>query len=302
MATTFHLLVAIPDKEPVSYDVSGEKVTLGRAPDNDIQILVREVSTAHAEFYLTESGYEITDVGSTNGTKVNEVSVKNGRIALNDRDALLLGETIPAYFVGTEEGESIDVKAVIAEIEETKKAEKPKLSPPVKKIGLPAAAKKAGIPSVKPPVSKPLSPVSPTPAAESESGSATVKLTQKKVGAPQLGSPAAKKLAPPASKKLAPPASKKLAPPAKKLAAPAATEGDDASAAAAPAKKLAPPAKKLAAPGAGAAPAKKLAPPAGAAPARKLAAPGAAGAPAKKLTLPAKKAAPKLNMPKKDGE
>lgn len=302
MAKSFHLLVAVPDKEPISFLVSGESVSLGRSPDNDIQILVREVSTSHLEFHLTEAGYEITDVGSTNGTKVNDQSVKNGQVGIKDRDFILLGETIPAYFIETEEGEAIDIKALIAEVDEARvkeaaaslAASKPKLAAPpagaVKKIAPPGAVKKVGVPLAKPPVSKPLQ---PTPAeSPGEVGSPTVKLSQP-------SGPVTKKLAPPV-KKLAPPGPAKKASlgaagaaPATKL--PSLAKKTPAVAAEEPAAEESN-APKLAVPGGG--PSKKLAVQSQDGPAKKLAIQAPEGAPVKKLAMPAKKAAPKLNMPK----
>ncbi|MDF1816016.1 MAG: FHA domain-containing protein, partial [Verrucomicrobiales bacterium] len=112
MASSFHLLVAIPEKDPVSYSLSGDTVSVGRSPANDIQILVREISTSHCEFTATESGYQINDKGSTNGTKVNDRSVKEP-VELHTRDVILLGETVPTYFIVAEEGADIDLKAEI---------------------------------------------------------------------------------------------------------------------------------------------------------------------------------------------
>jgi len=103
MSSQHFLIVALPDQEPVSYLVSGEKVTLGRAPDNDIQILVREVSTRHCEFSRAGDGYQLIDVGSSNGTRVKGQSITNGRVFLNDREMILLGETVPTYFVVVED-------------------------------------------------------------------------------------------------------------------------------------------------------------------------------------------------------
>ena len=197
MANVFHLLVAIPNQAPAAHSLNGEKVTLGRSPDNDIQILIREISTSHCEFRQTPSGYEITDLGTTNGTKLNEQPVKESALPLKNRDILLLGETVSAYFIETSESEAIDVQGLIGEIKE--EAEKAK--PAVKKLAPPAAVKKVGVPTVKPPVSKP---IQPTPAAGEESGSATVKLVtppKKKLASPSLAKKAAPggPVAPPAA-------------------------------------------------------------------------------------------------------
>lgn len=336
MASSFHLLVALPDKEPISYDVNGESVTLGRSPVNDIQILVREISTAHCVFNQTESGYTIMDIGSTNGTKVNDRSVKEP-VQLNNRDVILLGETIPSYFIIAEEGADIDLKSEIAEIENARTAPK---KPTVKHLTAPGAVKKVGLPTKKPLVSAPLA--TATPAEGSNVGSATVKLAQSPPRpTTKLASPPVKKLAPPGAPPapgappvpggppkppMTPPATKSpMAPPVKKLAPPSVgkAEEDDTPVAtpAVPASPVGPPSpavKKIAAPGA---PPVKLASPGppGAPPAKlptpgappvKIATPGAPpvkvpslqppGSPGAKLPPPVKKVAPKLNLPEKE--
>jgi pSer/pThr/pTyr-binding forkhead associated (FHA) protein len=287
MADTYHLLVAFPDREPVSFCLNKELITLGRSPDNDIQLLVREVSTSHCQFAVTPSGYEITDVGSTNGTKVNDCPVKNGRIVLNHHDSILFGETLPAYIVIAPENAMIDVKAEIAEIERAKAAPKKptvqNLTAPVKKIGL----------TIKKPATS--LPVTPTPGEGENAGSATVKLVQP-TSQPtvKLASPPITKLAPPTPGtppiKLASPGTPPI-----KLASPGTPPIKLASPGTPPVKLASPgtPPVKLASPGT---PPVKLAPPGLQPPSKK----DEAAADGPKLTLPTKKSLPKLNLPKKE--
>ncbi|NVB37835.1 FHA domain-containing protein [Pseudenhygromyxa sp. WMMC2535] len=66
--------------------------TLGRHPDNTIQVLDRIVSKEHARITLGPNGrWMIRDAGSLNGTMVNGERVGEG--ALNDGDQLQLGNT-----------------------------------------------------------------------------------------------------------------------------------------------------------------------------------------------------------------
>ncbi|EDM75106.1 putative adenylate cyclase [Plesiocystis pacifica SIR-1] len=66
--------------------------TLGRHPDNTIQVLDRIVSKEHARITLGPQGrWVIRDAGSLNGTMVNGERV--GEAALNDGDELQLGNT-----------------------------------------------------------------------------------------------------------------------------------------------------------------------------------------------------------------
>src|SRR5215204_5433238 len=49
--------------------------TIGRALDNDMIFEAGEVSRYHARLDYIENAYRLTDLGSTNGTKVNGVSI-----------------------------------------------------------------------------------------------------------------------------------------------------------------------------------------------------------------------------------
>ncbi len=165
MSSQYYLIVVIPDQEPISYSISGEKMTLGRAPDNDIQLLVAEISTHHCEFTRGEDGYQIIDVGSSNGTRVKGQSITNGRVFLNDRDMILLGETIPSYFVCLEEGAEINPQEILQSIEEKDEEKEIKEAAP------------AVVAAPKLPTFKAVAPTAdPTPVDEAQSGASTVVL------------------------------------------------------------------------------------------------------------------------------
>lgn len=53
--------------QPYRFPLDRELVTLGRGADNDIVIDSGSVSTRHAEMVRVHGGYELRDVGSTNG-------------------------------------------------------------------------------------------------------------------------------------------------------------------------------------------------------------------------------------------
>jgi len=98
---SFTLIVDMPGQEPRQHEFTADLTTLGRGPDNDLQILVSEVSVKHAQFKKEGDGIKIVDSGSTNGTKVNGVRIDTAGRVLGAMDQLLLGETIKAYFVPT---------------------------------------------------------------------------------------------------------------------------------------------------------------------------------------------------------
>ena len=70
--------------------------TLGRHPDNSIQVLDRIVSKEHARITLAPNGrWVVRDAGSLNGTMVNGERV--GEAVLNDGDRIQLGNTTFAF-------------------------------------------------------------------------------------------------------------------------------------------------------------------------------------------------------------
>jgi len=66
-----------------------ERVTVGRARNNDIVIRSAKISKIHSVFTKVEEGYVVEDVGSVNGTAVNGALLKKGeRMPMNDGDVV----------------------------------------------------------------------------------------------------------------------------------------------------------------------------------------------------------------------
>lgn len=59
-------------------------VTLGRLPECDVVLNDPNVSRRHAEFRRTADGVVVTDLGSTNGTRVNGVPVREQQLVSGD--------------------------------------------------------------------------------------------------------------------------------------------------------------------------------------------------------------------------
>ncbi len=59
-------------------------VTLGRLPECDLVLNDPNVSRRHAEFRQTADGVVVTDLGSTNGTRVNGVPVREQQLVSGD--------------------------------------------------------------------------------------------------------------------------------------------------------------------------------------------------------------------------
>lgn len=62
-----------PNGEEFQIEITGENFTIGRAPDNDLSVpsTARYVSSRHVELQRTPVGVAVVDLGSTNGTRLN---------------------------------------------------------------------------------------------------------------------------------------------------------------------------------------------------------------------------------------
>ena len=78
------------DCGPIELD--DEITTLGRSDECTIQVDEESVSRKHAEIRRTSSGFEIVDLGSTNGVLVNEIPAE--QVALRSGDRIQLGARV----------------------------------------------------------------------------------------------------------------------------------------------------------------------------------------------------------------
>jgi CheY-like chemotaxis protein len=63
--------ITLPDNQgEITHVLAGERITIGRRPDNTIQIIDRTISGHHAELIATNGHYRLHDLGSTNYTFV----------------------------------------------------------------------------------------------------------------------------------------------------------------------------------------------------------------------------------------
>ncbi|MBX7173970.1 MAG: FHA domain-containing protein [Pyrinomonadaceae bacterium] len=70
--------------------VEGERFSIGRTPDNDLQIALGNLSRQHAKIERFADVFIVSDAGSSNGTFLNDERVENP-VALKDGDNLNLG-------------------------------------------------------------------------------------------------------------------------------------------------------------------------------------------------------------------
>jgi len=95
----FNLVVELPGA-PVRYYLLGAGIIrFGRGDKNGIIIEEDTVSSRHGELRRKEGGYEIIDLGSTNGTRLNGEPVGSEPRELHEGDILVFGHTVKARFV-----------------------------------------------------------------------------------------------------------------------------------------------------------------------------------------------------------
>jgi hypothetical protein len=86
--------LVLPDGGRVA--LGDEPAVIGRMPDCAVPLSDPQVSRRHAEVRRGEfGGFKVVDLGSTNGTQVNGVTVKEH--ALNDGDEIVVGATSLRY-------------------------------------------------------------------------------------------------------------------------------------------------------------------------------------------------------------
>ena len=95
--------ITVPDSTPQPYrfQLDRRKVTLGRGSDNDIAINCASVSVKHAEMVRIDGGYELRDLGSTNGTKEN--GERRITVPLYSGISVLLGDVTFDFVLSDEE-------------------------------------------------------------------------------------------------------------------------------------------------------------------------------------------------------
>jgi pSer/pThr/pTyr-binding forkhead associated (FHA) protein len=87
------VLVFVSGPTPVSTIILGKKVSLGRSADNDVAILDPLVSRQHAVVEAIGGTYQVTDLGSANGTFVNDAPLTEP-VRLRVGDLVKFGGTV----------------------------------------------------------------------------------------------------------------------------------------------------------------------------------------------------------------
>ena len=81
-----------PDGTQRELEVDGSAITIGRGSDNDVVLHDGRVSRHHARLHARRGTLVFTDLGSTNGSRVNGVRV--AEVVLGEGDRIELGDTV----------------------------------------------------------------------------------------------------------------------------------------------------------------------------------------------------------------
>lgn len=96
---TITIADAVP--QPYRFDLLREVVTIGRGGDNDIVVSCGSVSGKHAEMRRVSGGYQLIDLDSTNGMKLDGVREK--KVSLASGMVVKLGDVEFAFTLNDEE-------------------------------------------------------------------------------------------------------------------------------------------------------------------------------------------------------
>lgn len=83
-------------KPPVELIIR-DRVTIGRKPDNDLQVDTKAISGHHCEVLNRQGAYVLRDLGSSNGTTVGKQPITEH--TLRNGEIVVLGKTVTLYFV-----------------------------------------------------------------------------------------------------------------------------------------------------------------------------------------------------------
>ncbi len=107
---TFHLTVSKGPHLGKTFELAKEKVTIGRDAALDVTFDIAEVSRSHAVITRHGDDYFLQDLGSTNGTYVNEKKI-TGQHRLRSGDTIMLSDAVFMQFALQYDSEATMVSA-----------------------------------------------------------------------------------------------------------------------------------------------------------------------------------------------
>ncbi len=104
---SYQLVVRKGPKPGQVFSLSSSTISIGRDPMSDITLSDPEVSRYHAQMVETEAGYQIQDMGSTNGTYVDGERLGSSPLHLDAGKKILLGSSVVLEYQEVAEGDNL---------------------------------------------------------------------------------------------------------------------------------------------------------------------------------------------------
>ncbi|MEO5914485.1 MAG: FHA domain-containing protein [Luteolibacter sp.] len=121
--------ITVPEKnaQPYRFQLDRQVVSLGRGSENDIAIDSGSVSVKHAEMRRVEGGYELHDIGSTNGIKLDGVRLEV--VPLRSGATVRIGDVAFDFMLSDEELEALNREKPLTPSPISREAELPAAPP-----------------------------------------------------------------------------------------------------------------------------------------------------------------------------
>ncbi len=101
------------EEQPKNFNLVQEKISIGRGQDNDIVLSDQRASRQHSQIKKENNQYVIHDLGSVNGTLVNETKISTAPLQHNDQ--IKIGNSILIFLEKEEKTEMIQKNLVVSQ-------------------------------------------------------------------------------------------------------------------------------------------------------------------------------------------
>jgi pSer/pThr/pTyr-binding forkhead associated (FHA) protein len=112
-----YLVLTAGDGNGQKFDLKDGVTRIGRRAENDVVLSYPSISGTHAELVRSEDGFELRDLGSTNGTSLNGVRIQSSRVFRNDIFSfgdvavMLDGDDVPTA-PPSDENDAVDISSI----------------------------------------------------------------------------------------------------------------------------------------------------------------------------------------------
>ncbi len=103
------LKIFLASGKEIIHDLPEETTSIGRLPENALQIEDASVSSSHAEIFADEDRFFVRDLGSTNGTFINGEKIE--KALLHEGDEVRFGTVLTRFGISEAPSEKIPVES-----------------------------------------------------------------------------------------------------------------------------------------------------------------------------------------------